>query len=71
LAALLGIEIEVIEQLLAEQFEGRERLIRANVDALHMGRDWVRDNMAPWACRSAGPMRSATGSSSRATRPPA
>ena len=47
LAALLGIEIEVIEQLLAEQFEGRERLIRANVDALHMGRDWVRDNMAP------------------------
>ena len=47
LAALLGIEIEVIEQLLAEQFEGRERLIRANVDALHMGRDWVKDNMAP------------------------
>ncbi|MFM8754133.1 MAG: 2-oxoacid:acceptor oxidoreductase subunit alpha [Phenylobacterium sp.] len=47
LAALLGIEIEVIEQLLAEQFEGRERLIKANVDALHMGRDWVKDNMAP------------------------
>jgi 2-oxoglutarate ferredoxin oxidoreductase subunit alpha len=47
LAALLGIELEVIEQLLAEQFEGRERLIKANVDALHMGRDWVRDNMAP------------------------
>jgi 2-oxoglutarate ferredoxin oxidoreductase subunit alpha len=47
LAALLGIEIEVIEQLLAEQFEGRERLIKANYDALHMGRDWVKDNMAP------------------------
>jgi len=47
LAALLGIEIEVIEQLLAEQFEGRERLIKANYDALHMGRDWVQDNMAP------------------------
>ena len=47
LASLLGIEIAVIEQLLAEQFEGRERLIKANVDALHMGRDWVRDNMAP------------------------
>ena len=47
LAALLGIEIEVIEQLLAEQFEGRERLIKANYDALHMGRDWVKDNMGP------------------------
>ena len=47
LASLLGIEVAVIEQLLAEQFEGRERLIKANVDALHMGRDWVRDNMAP------------------------
>jgi 2-oxoglutarate ferredoxin oxidoreductase subunit alpha len=47
LASLLGIEIAVIEQLLAEQFEGRERLIKANVDALHMGRDWVKDNMGP------------------------
>jgi 2-oxoglutarate ferredoxin oxidoreductase subunit alpha len=47
LATLLGIEIGVIEQLLAEQFEGRERLIKANVDALHMGRDWVSDNMGP------------------------
>ncbi|WP_333806523.1 2-oxoacid:acceptor oxidoreductase subunit alpha [Phenylobacterium sp.] len=47
LASLLGIEIAVIEQLLAEQFEGREKLIKANIDALHMGRDWVRDNMAP------------------------
>jgi 2-oxoglutarate ferredoxin oxidoreductase subunit alpha len=47
LATLLGIEIGVVETLLAEQFEGRERLIKANVDALHMGRDWVKDNMAP------------------------
>jgi 2-oxoglutarate ferredoxin oxidoreductase subunit alpha len=47
LASLLGIEIAVIEQLLAEQFEGREKLIKANFDALHMGRDWVKDNMAP------------------------
>ena len=46
-AALLGIEIDVIETLLAEQFEGRDRLIKANVAALHMGRDWVADNMGP------------------------
>jgi len=47
LAALLGIEIEVIETLLAEQFAGKERLIKANVDALHMGRDYVRTNLTP------------------------
>lgn len=47
LAALLGIEIEVIEQLLAEQFAGKQRLITANVAALHMGRDWVLANLAP------------------------
>ena len=47
LAYLLGIEIGVIETLLAEQFEGRDRLIKANVAALHMGRDWVADNMGP------------------------
>ena len=46
-ASLLGIEIDVIETLLAEQFEGRDRLIKANVAALHMGRDWVADNMGP------------------------
>ena len=46
-ASLLGIEIDVIENLVAEQFEGRDRLIKANVAALHMGRDWVADNMGP------------------------
>lgn len=46
-ASLLGIEIDVIETLVAEQFEGRDRLIKANVAALHMGRDWVADNMGP------------------------
>ena len=47
LAALLGIELEVIETLLAEQFAGKERLITANVAALHMGRDYVRENLEP------------------------
>jgi len=47
LAALLDIEIAVIEQLLAEQFAGKERLITANVAALHMGRDYVAQNLQP------------------------
>ena len=47
LAALLEMEIEVIEQLLAEQFAGKERLISANVAALHMGRDYVAEHLEP------------------------
>ena len=47
LAALLGIEIDVIETLLGEQFAGKDRLIKANVAALHMGRDHVLNNLKP------------------------
>jgi 2-oxoglutarate/2-oxoacid ferredoxin oxidoreductase subunit alpha len=47
LAALLGIEPEVIEQLLIEDFKGKERLISANIEALHMGIDFVRSNLGP------------------------
>ena len=47
LAALLGIDPAVIEQLLAEQFEGRAKLIAANVEALHMGVDFVKQNLEP------------------------
>ena len=42
LSALLDMDPAVIEQLLAEQFKGRDKLIAANVQALHMGRDWVK-----------------------------
>ncbi|WP_421934390.1 2-oxoacid:acceptor oxidoreductase subunit alpha [Phenylobacterium sp.] len=45
LAALMDIEIGVIEQLLAEQFAGKERLIQANVAALRMGADYVGANL--------------------------
>jgi 2-oxoglutarate/2-oxoacid ferredoxin oxidoreductase subunit alpha len=45
LSALLDMDPSVIEQLLAEQFKGRDKLIAANVQALHMGRDWVKENM--------------------------
>jgi 2-oxoglutarate ferredoxin oxidoreductase subunit alpha len=49
LAALLDIEIEVIESLLGEQFKGKDKLIAPNVRALHMGRDYAR---AHFACPS-------------------
>ena len=51
LAALLDIEIGVIEQLLAEQFAGKDRLITANVAALHMGRDYVAEHLSPLRLR--------------------
>ncbi len=51
LAALLDIELGVIETLLAEQFAGRDRLIAANVAALHMGRDYVAENLKPLRLR--------------------
>jgi 2-oxoglutarate ferredoxin oxidoreductase subunit alpha len=45
LSMLLDMEPAVVEQLLAEQFKGRDKLITANIQALHMGRDWVTQNM--------------------------
>lgn len=45
LSALLDMDPAMIEQLLEEQFSGRDKLITANVRALHMGRGWVKDNM--------------------------
>ncbi len=45
LAALLDIETQVVEQLLAEQFKGKDKLIAPNVEAFHMGRNWALENL--------------------------
>ncbi|HTW69210.1 MAG TPA: 2-oxoacid:acceptor oxidoreductase subunit alpha [Acetobacteraceae bacterium] len=45
LSALLEMDTAEIEKLLAEQFRGREKLVTANVQALHMGRDWALANL--------------------------
>ena len=45
LSALLDIDTAVIVRLFGEQFKGKEKLIGANVHALHLGRDWVTMNM--------------------------
>ena len=39
LSALLGIDPAISEALIAEQFQGKDRLIRPNLEALVMGRD--------------------------------
>lgn len=46
LAALLDIEFEVLEQLLAEQFEGKEKLITLNIKALKLGVQYIHDNFS-------------------------
>ncbi len=41
LSALLDIDPAVIEKLIGEQFRGRDALIKPNLHALHLGRDWA------------------------------
>jgi 2-oxoglutarate ferredoxin oxidoreductase subunit alpha len=45
LSALLNMEIAAIEQLIGEQFKGKEKLFDANKNALHLGRDWAVMNL--------------------------
>ena len=45
LSALLDIEPKVIEDLLAEQFKGKDKLIAPNIHALYMGRDYALKNL--------------------------
>ncbi|HUR98167.1 MAG TPA: 2-oxoacid:acceptor oxidoreductase subunit alpha [Pyrinomonadaceae bacterium] len=44
LVALFGIEFEVLEQLIGEQFRGKEKLIEPNIRALNIGVDYVREH---------------------------
>jgi len=44
LAALLNIEFSEIENLLGEQFKGKEKLIPANIKALQLGMDYIKNN---------------------------
>jgi 2-oxoglutarate ferredoxin oxidoreductase subunit alpha len=45
LAALLDMEDGVFEKLFAEQYRGKERLLDANMKALHLGRDHALANL--------------------------
>jgi 2-oxoglutarate ferredoxin oxidoreductase subunit alpha len=45
LSALLDMDLAEIEKLIGEQFKSKEKLIGANVHALHLGRDWTLANL--------------------------
>jgi 2-oxoglutarate ferredoxin oxidoreductase subunit alpha len=45
LSALLDMEVAVFERLFTEQYKGKERLLDSNVKALHLGRDYVLQNV--------------------------
>lgn len=44
LAALLNIDFSVFENLLAEQFAGKEKLIAPNIKSLQMGVDYIHEH---------------------------
>src|SRR5947208_15960660 len=45
LCALLDMDPKLIEQLISEQYKGKEKLLSSNVHALHLGRDWALQNL--------------------------
>jgi 2-oxoglutarate ferredoxin oxidoreductase subunit alpha len=45
LSALLDMDLTEIEKLIGEQFKSKEKLIGANINALHLGRDWALGNL--------------------------
>ena len=51
LAALLNMDVAAIEKLIAEQFQGKDKLIAPNVKALHMGIDYAKGHLAPLGLR--------------------
>ena len=46
LARLLGIDHAVLEQMIGEQYKGKDKLIAPNQQALRMGHDYARDTLA-------------------------
>ncbi|MGI9437937.1 MAG: 2-oxoacid:acceptor oxidoreductase subunit alpha [Geminicoccaceae bacterium] len=46
LSALLDIDVNVVEELIGEQFKGKDKLIQPNIEALHVGRDYALEHLA-------------------------
>jgi 2-oxoglutarate ferredoxin oxidoreductase subunit alpha len=51
LSVLLGIEREVIVQLIGEQYKGKEALLTPNVHALDLGREYAERHLQPVGLR--------------------
>ncbi|HET7591531.1 MAG TPA: 2-oxoacid:acceptor oxidoreductase subunit alpha [Rhodanobacteraceae bacterium] len=47
LSVLLGIERDVIVQLVGEQYKGKQALLEPNIRALDLGRDYAQHNLPP------------------------
>jgi 2-oxoglutarate ferredoxin oxidoreductase subunit alpha len=45
LTALLDMDVHVVEQLIGEQYRGKDKLIAPNIKALHIGRDYALLNL--------------------------
>jgi len=46
LSVLLDVDADVFEKLFSEQYKGKERLLESNIQALHLGRDYVKKHIA-------------------------
>jgi 2-oxoglutarate ferredoxin oxidoreductase subunit alpha len=46
LSALLDMDVAVIEALIGEQYKSKPKLLQPNIEALHLGRDWVREHLS-------------------------
>jgi 2-oxoglutarate/2-oxoacid ferredoxin oxidoreductase subunit alpha len=51
LSELFGMDFAEVEKLIGEQYRGKDKLIPPNVHALHMGKDWARENLKPIGLR--------------------
>jgi len=45
LAGMLGIEPEVIAELIGEQYKGKEKLLKPNLNAFHMGLNYAKEHL--------------------------
>src|SRR6202043_1026794 len=45
LSALLDMDVPAIEQLISEQFRGKDTLIKPNLNALQLGREWALETL--------------------------
>ena len=51
LSVLLGIDREVIVSLIGEQYQGKEKLLAPNIEALDLGRDHATQHLEPTGLR--------------------
>jgi 2-oxoglutarate ferredoxin oxidoreductase subunit alpha len=47
IVAVLGIDVEMVKDLIAKKFVGKERLLESNHRALHLGYDFARTHFQP------------------------